>query len=606
MSGSERSLPSSPAPGASQRESLDWYKRQYEALEAELVEFQSSSKDIEAELERDVEQAEKRERKLKEQAEDLRYQVDEWKQKHKQAKNESNVAQASLEKEIKTLRQENLTLRQQVRDIEVANDDYERKQRTTEVSLEDLETKYNQAIERAVLMEEEVKIGEQERESLRTEVQRLKDEFSDLKVESEIVKKKLEKSEKALVSKRDPLTLTPGQTSPRSELSPTTTEHSGPLFDTPPAKTATASSSVSEGVTPPSPQRREKEAQPFTTPVPVKTRLSITAPTPRQATSTRINGHGRAPSTAVTNSTTRPQASTAYRQSMGKSGLPSRPSNLPSGLPKSSSIVQLRNLRGKMQSLEERVQKARSKLPAPVDTPPRGSPRSGSALGHHMPASVTMRSKRRTDASSLVSGQEPEDIMTTPSMPRPKQPRQSFGRPVSPTRTSMAAPPRPSSRTSTTSHRTSLSAYQPGHSRPTSRASISGLRSLANGTSFAPNASTDRIRPHSSLSNRGGSGYDGTCDEADDADDASVVSATPRRSTYAKRTSDVGTGIPTPGTSGTTKRSSLGGSSGQSRLPASSSRRQSAGYGQIDARPPSRSYLDNVKESQLDDPEETF
>ena len=65
MSGSERSLPSSPAPGASQRESLDWYKRQYEALEAELVEFQSSSKDIEAELERDVEQAEKRERKLK-------------------------------------------------------------------------------------------------------------------------------------------------------------------------------------------------------------------------------------------------------------------------------------------------------------------------------------------------------------------------------------------------------------------------------------------------------------------------------------------------------------------------------------------------------------
>ena len=224
MAGSNGSLPSSPAPGASPEESLKFYKTQYEFLEAELAEFQASSKDLEAELERDIEQAEKRERQLKEQASDLRYSVDEWKEKTKQAKSEAATAQASLEREIKNLRQENLTLRQRVRDIEVANDDYERKQRTTEVSLEDMESKYNQAIERAVILEEEVKIGEQERESLRIETQRLKDEFSDFRIEADITKKRLEKAEKDLV-KRHSLTISPAAnttTSPRSELSPTT------------------------------------------------------------------------------------------------------------------------------------------------------------------------------------------------------------------------------------------------------------------------------------------------------------------------------------------------------------------------------------------------
>ena len=46
-----------------------------------------------------------------------------------------------------------------LRDIEVANDDFERQARNTTSSLEDVESKYNVAIERAVMMEEEIKIG---------------------------------------------------------------------------------------------------------------------------------------------------------------------------------------------------------------------------------------------------------------------------------------------------------------------------------------------------------------------------------------------------------------------------------------------------------------
>ena len=66
-------------PGADLKEQLDWYKAQYASLEADLADFQTSSKDLEEQLERDVEVAEKNERKWKEQVEKLKFEVEEWK-----------------------------------------------------------------------------------------------------------------------------------------------------------------------------------------------------------------------------------------------------------------------------------------------------------------------------------------------------------------------------------------------------------------------------------------------------------------------------------------------------------------------------------------------
>ena len=71
---------SSPINMASQGEnSLSYYKVQYEQLEAELADFQASSRELEAELERDIEASEKRERQLQEKVESLSYEVEEWK-----------------------------------------------------------------------------------------------------------------------------------------------------------------------------------------------------------------------------------------------------------------------------------------------------------------------------------------------------------------------------------------------------------------------------------------------------------------------------------------------------------------------------------------------
>jgi hypothetical protein len=335
---------------------------------------------------------------------------------------------------------------------------------------------------------------------------------------------------------------------------------------------------------------------------------SIRRPSTSAAT-TRPNGHVRGPSIPALSRT---GPSSTFRQSLSKPGAPLPPRS--GGMAQSSSIMHLRNLRGKMQRLEERVQTARSKLPAPVNTPPRVSPRSGSSLGNHIPSSVTVRSRKRTGGSTISGADSLPDKQppATPSIPRSKPSRLSLSQqnqPLSPTRGDMAAPSglRPLSRASGISGRSS---FAPSHSRPGSRASVSGFRApLGNGAGLnhAPNASTDRVRPQSSLSSYG---YDGALDEEDGGENArmdfkDVATPTPRRTTFAKRTSDVGSAIPSP-----TKRTSFGNLQGP--IAPSLSRRQSAtGFTRVasgsvaggDMRPPSRQ-LDHVKEGY--DVNETF
>ncbi|UKZ63911.1 uncharacterized protein TrAtP1_005132 [Trichoderma atroviride] len=188
------SSPPSEATGA--EDALSWYKAQYELLESELAEFRESSRELEQELEKDIERAEKQERVLKDKADSLRFEVEEWKRKYKDSKSETAAAQASLEKEITSLRDANRTLALRLRDSEVANDDFERQARNTTSSLEDMESKFNQAVERGVLMEEEIKMGEQEREALRIESQRLREELSELKIEAELMQDKAKKYER--------------------------------------------------------------------------------------------------------------------------------------------------------------------------------------------------------------------------------------------------------------------------------------------------------------------------------------------------------------------------------------------------------------------------
>ncbi|KAL9028340.1 MAG: hypothetical protein Q9196_003278 [Gyalolechia fulgens] len=482
-----------------------YYKAQYEQLEAELADFQASSRELEQELERDIEAAEKRERQLQEKIESLGYEVEEWKadrftgwqSKYKQSRTEANNAQSSLEKEITSLRETNRTIQLKLRDIEVANDDFERQARHTTSSLEDLESKYNVAIERGVMFEEEIKIGEHERENLRIETQRLRDELGELRIEADIRQDKLRRAEATATElQRKRQVDVQGPTVPRpqsvmSERSEPTTATSSPTVATPPAKST--SSTVSEARTPPSPPTSNHSAPAPTIPVP-KPRLSTPDSniTPRPQYPSRTPRYSRGPSATITSDHVTPSISrraTVANQVNGNRG---------PGLPKSGSLYQIRGLIGKMQNLEQRVHTARSKLPAPSVTPPRASPRNDPVpVQGQIPATITMRSNRKRTGGSGANSMG----IARPDY-RPGS-RLSFGIPVpSPSRESKICSNRPSSRGSISS-RSSIShlpsaASAGTTSRPGSRQSMTGTRTPLGYHSTLTSQSESR-RPRSSI-----------------------------------------------------------------------------------------------------------
>jgi hypothetical protein len=445
------------------------------------------------------------------------------------------------------------------------------------------------------MIEEELKIGEQEREGLRIETQRLRDELSDLRIEAEIVQEKLRIAEATIERHHQRKvsnhlasdSLRPR--SPVSEASTSATTLSSPTTASTPPRSKTGT--LRPDNTPPSPPL--SDAPPSSKPVPStpmpKRKMSIAldpAATPRAGLHTsRPPRHSRGPSVSATARpsmgaggratpsirTTAPAPRTA-RTSLG--------TNAPAGgLPRSGSLYQIRGLIGKMQKLEERVYSARSKLPAPTNTPPRASPRNGSALGHHIPNNVTLRSSRKrtshaSAASSINNGAAESGVS-----------RLSFGIPSSREPTSS----RPSSRASVSS--------QPGRPesrggvpRPESRSSLqrpesrSGLqRPESRGSTrtplghYASASMSGRLqRPRSSLSGiSGGHGHSQSlsmslreAETGSNSDGSNVATPVARRLTLEK------SGIPTP--SGLPRRQSAG-------------RRTSAGFAEGgDMLPPAR------------------
>ncbi|KAI2465312.1 NUDE protein [Annulohypoxylon bovei var. microspora] len=525
--------PSSPPnESATPEESLAWYKRQYELLADELAEFRESSHDLEAELEKDLDAADKRQRDLLQKAEELQFEVDEWKEKCKKAKAEGNAAQNGLEKEITSLRDSNRTLQLKLRDIEVANDDFERQARNTTSSLEDMESKYNVAIERTVMVEEEIKIGEQERETLRIEAQRLREELSDLKVEAEIMQDKIKKAESRHLSAISTDISVPG--SPTFEDSPRSMA-SSPLITTPPDSIALPPSKAAPTLNePPSPPMSDasapfpRPASKLKTPAPSsqkKSRLpsadrSIT-PKPKTAVSTSMRAPGLRSATATTARTPAPKRTTTTRSASNR-------------LPASTSLTHVRTLTAQMQRLEARVQSARSKLPAPVNTPPRASPRSSAVGVGQVPSTVTMRSRKRTISSmtSSVADETPTQSTTSRHVSRLSTSgvsRLSFG-PL-PNRTNHYDPDSSSVSISRPSSRASVSSYArperpPSRTelpRPVSRTSLTGARTPLG------------VRPRSSFS---GSfhGHSQSVSRIDpDEFDERLEERTPsRRGTYSK------------------------------------------------------------------------
>lgn len=165
-----------------QQEIIDRLTRRNLELEAELEEFQQSSRDLERELEAQLEQSEKRNSDLTAANSRLTLEVENVKLKLSEVSTSTSEHISELEQELKVTKETNEQLIVEIRDLEQSNDDLERAQRALAASLEEFESKFNEQIEKNVFLECE--LGE--KSDLEIMIQRLKDEVRDLKQELQI------------------------------------------------------------------------------------------------------------------------------------------------------------------------------------------------------------------------------------------------------------------------------------------------------------------------------------------------------------------------------------------------------------------------------------
>ncbi|KAG9063417.1 NADH:ubiquinone oxidoreductase [Linnemannia hyalina] len=170
---------------------LDYYKSHTESIELELAEtkfaleeFQFSSKELEEELEKEIDSTERRYNEIKIRNEAMRQEVEEWKEKYHLSVKESNVNINQLTRQLEQLRQQTENFIKKERELEQDNDDLERTGRAAQWSLQELERKYNVALEKEAMLENEVVA----KAALAEEVQRLKDELRDTNVELAVMK----------------------------------------------------------------------------------------------------------------------------------------------------------------------------------------------------------------------------------------------------------------------------------------------------------------------------------------------------------------------------------------------------------------------------------
>ncbi|KAG5648089.1 hypothetical protein DXG03_007124 [Asterophora parasitica] len=151
---------------------------------AELDDFHHASKELEAELENELQRTEKAQQDLKVKVIRAESERDEWKSKFMSLQTNHNTTTASLQRELDKIRQDYQQVKIQLRDLEMGNDDLERNERAVSSSLADMESKYSRALEEKILLEHELL----EKASLEEESQRLRDELRDANVEISILK----------------------------------------------------------------------------------------------------------------------------------------------------------------------------------------------------------------------------------------------------------------------------------------------------------------------------------------------------------------------------------------------------------------------------------
>jgi len=190
------------------QDTTDWKRKYYEATDllaetkGELDDFQTASKELEEELERELQRTESEKERLRLISSKAETECSEWKDKFIHLQTLHNTTTSSLQRDLDTCRQEYHTVKVHMRELEMGNDNLERNERAVASTLAELEVKYSKALEEKILLEHEL----MDKANLEETLQRLRDELRDAYEEVESLKHQLSKEDKAASV---PPTLTP-------------------------------------------------------------------------------------------------------------------------------------------------------------------------------------------------------------------------------------------------------------------------------------------------------------------------------------------------------------------------------------------------------------
>ncbi|KAG9001985.1 NADH:ubiquinone oxidoreductase [Tulasnella sp. JGI-2019a] len=182
--------PSSSRGNTNGNSETDWRLKYLEANEllqetrAELDDFTRTSRELEEELERDLERTEKAQEELRMLVSKVEVERDDWKMKFVNMQHTHNTTTNSLQRELDATRQSLQLYKNQVRELEMGNDDLERNERQASSSLADVEQRYGRALEEKILLEHEL----QDKAALEETCQRLRDELRDVNLEVTVLK----------------------------------------------------------------------------------------------------------------------------------------------------------------------------------------------------------------------------------------------------------------------------------------------------------------------------------------------------------------------------------------------------------------------------------
>lgn len=158
------------------------YKESLETCQEEADEFRASSQELEAELEKQLEQQEKRISDLSALSQKQQSELEMWRDKYYGLQSDTQESIKNFESEMKKVKAERDEAQTYIRELEQVNDDLERAKRALIDSLSSFEEKMNQTLEKNAILESE--LGE--KDDLMMTVHRLKEETKDLKSELQV------------------------------------------------------------------------------------------------------------------------------------------------------------------------------------------------------------------------------------------------------------------------------------------------------------------------------------------------------------------------------------------------------------------------------------